>query len=884
MAFVLAMLLGGMSAQGQVRVDGDVYGGGNLADVGTDASDSTRVYILSGTVTGSVYGGGRGQASPLVEPLVKGGVHVYIGQKEEGTGDISGSATIRGNVFGCNNIAGTPRNNVRVDVWQTAHTNANEVDHDDVFKYPHDFSYFNEQVSPSNSDWHKNTAFAIQAVYGGGNEAAYVPAVTNRYSTTVFIHNCYNTVKMVYGGGRAADVGKVSGSDTIKANVYVTIEGGRIDTLFGGGDGHTLTNPAAAWNESTNPYRAANIYGNATSTIEGGYFTAAFAGSNTAGDILGGIKRLTVLKTGPCSDEVLTDDNQEEYIISLFGGSNEAVTHGNVELTVGCGVDNISELYGGSNKAALTGNVTLNVYGGNYTNVFGGSKGVKEEGTEGQQGYVAPVAANIDGNVTLNLYGGTMENAFGGSNHNGNITGIITVNVFDLEHACKLDVTNIYGGGNETPYTPNKVTVSGEQVNPTSPRVNIIHVAAKNTIPGIKGSVYGGAKGSSATVESNPRVVIGAGANRTPGGDTLSHLTSYPHPYVAENVYGGGDAANVTGNTTVQFALASSHATDVFGGGNVATVSGLAMVDVINGTATRFFGGGNQANVGSTSVRMTGGTVSEVFGGGNNVSTGGVTGAVSVYVNNAAATTSTITGGLYGGCNTNGTVGGAITVDINGGTIGTNDANYKDGVYGGGYGASTATSDDVTVTIGSSSTANEPVIYGDVYAGSAQGNINATNKHTVVTLNKGTIHGDLYGGGLGDLSSLGEGHADHAAQVNGAVQVNVNGGTVENVFGCNNVNGAPQSTVAVDVAAGTVNHDVYGGGNNAAYTGSPVVTIKGTGVVSGNVFGGGYGATATVTGNPAVYLRQGASITGNVYGGGNNGAVNGNSSVTIQDE
>lgn len=871
---MLAMLLGGMSAQGQVRVDGDVYGGGNLADVGTDASDSTRVYILSGTVTGSVYGGGRGQADPLVEPLVKGGVHVYIGQKEEGTGDISGSATIGGYVFGCNNIAGTPRNNVKVDVWQTAHTDANEVDHDGVFTT---FETFKTIVSPSNSDWHKNTAFAIQAVYGGGNEAAYVPAVTNRYSTTVFIHNCENTVKMVYGGGRAADVGSVSGSDTIKANVYVTIEGGRIDTLFGGGDGHTLTNPAAVWDENTNPYRAANIYGNATSTIEGGYFTAAFAGSNTAGDILGGIKRLTVLKTGPCSDD------QEEYIISLFGGSNEAETHGNVELTVGCGVDDIDELYGGSNKAEIIdGNVTLNVYGGNYTNVFGGSKGVKEEGTEGQQGYVAPVAANIDGNVTLNLYGGTMENAFGGSNHNGNITGIITVNVFDLEHACKLDVTNIYGGGNETPYTPNKVTVSGEQVNPTSPRVNIIHVAAKNTIPGIKGSVYGGAKGSSATVESNPRVVIGAGANRTPGGDTLSNLTSYPHPYVAQNVYGGGYAANVTGNTTVQFALASSHATDVFGGGNVATVSGLAMVDVINGTATRLFGGGNQANVGSSSVRMTGGTVEKVYGGGNDVSSGGVTGDVSVYVNNGASTTSTITGGLYGGCNTNGTVGGAITVAINGGTIGTDDDNYEDGVYGGGYGPSTATSDDVTVTIGSSSIANEPAIYGDVYGGSAKGNINAADKNTVVTLNKGTIHGDLYGGGLGDGS--------HAAQVNGAVQVNVNGGTVENVFGCNNANGAPQSTVAVNVTAGTINHDVYGGGNNAAYSAPvgtpdyPVVTITGTGVVSGNVFGGGYGSTATVTGNPAVFLRQGASITGNVYGGGNNGAVNGNSSVTIQDE
>jgi hypothetical protein len=69
--------------------------------------------------------------------------------------------------------------------------------------------------------------------------------------------------------------------------------------------------------------------------------------------------------------------------------------------------------------------------------------------------------------------------------------------------------------------------------------------------------------------------------------------------------------------------------------------------------------------------------------------------------------------------------------------------------------------------------------------------------------------------------------------------------------------------------------DVYGGGNQAAYTGSPVVNVK-NGTVSGRVFGGGLGETAVVTGNPVVNigdLTEGhdsyaATVTDNVYGGG----------------
>ena len=393
----MMLFFGGVAqAQAQVVIDGDVYGGGNLADVGTNPGDSTKVYILGGNVRGNVYGGGRGRAAadavtnpetgavitPAVEPkdpAVYGGVHVYIGDStSEG---ITGSATfgvagedhaiIGGNIFGGNNILGTPKDNVKIDIWHTAHNLTNPVG---VFG---SLSDFNTDVT------HDADAFAIQGVYGGGNEAHYIPLSTESttYTSTVNIHKCDNTVKLVYGGGRAAHVG----SDYVTSGVSVNVFGGRIDTLFGGGDGHTLATGHTAGdytivegenithtpanNETYHHYREANIYGNATATIYGGYFSAAFAGSNTAGDIKRGTKRLFVYKTGPCACNPAEDpsctNSQNEYILSLFGGSNEAVTHGNVELTVGCGVDHIQELYGGSNKAEIiNGNVTLNVYGG----------------------------------------------------------------------------------------------------------------------------------------------------------------------------------------------------------------------------------------------------------------------------------------------------------------------------------------------------------------------------------------------------------------------------------------------------------------------------------------------------------------------------------------
>ena len=975
----------------------DVYGGSALGSVNDAAADLTTINILSGTIHGDIYGGGLGEAGNdnIAKGQVNGAVTVNIGAVEttttgEGenavpTTNYFGSATIDGSVFGCNNTNGSPKDDVTVNVYKTAHT-------ENVNTYPSDIDTL-EELQTEVADYDAidyPSKFAIVAVYGGGNKAAYNPETVSSgdpHSTTVHVYGCSeNTIQTVYGGGNAADA----------TDVNVIIDGGFIDRVFGGGNGYSSTGNHDNPNQANyNP--GADITGSATTQIHGGLFRQVFGGSNQYGNV---------------NSTVLTIDNNSgctELINESFGGANEAVITGTVATTLDCSDNKIGTFYGGSNMANINGNVILTVKGGEYINVFGGSKGVADNPATVNVNEAR--AADITGSVTLNLYGGTMTNAFGGSDANGNITGKITVNVLDYQSGtCALDVENIYGAGNWTAYTP-----TNQQ---NSPEVNVIHIGiiaddpttagVDESKPGIRGNVYGGGKGDAnhnALVTANPVVNIGyddSMENLIPSdyftsNTTISSTDDFT-AVVVGNVYGGGDLAEVAGSTTVNLQKANSSVSSLFGGGNQASV-GNAVVNVTGGSVSAgvyggcntsgsvggtinetafngtiavnissdlgesgtpltegIYGGGkgsatetngnvtvtiggasldptiyadvyggsalgsvNSSTSNTTTVTLTTGTINgNIYGGGMGqlASTNPVLqaiaaevkGAVQVNINGGSVVGGTTGPGVYGGCNYNGTVDGAIAVNINGGTVGTSNT-ARANVHGGGYGQLTTTGNSVAVTIGPSGEGSGPTVYGDVYGGSALGSINSNSETpavnsectTQVTMNKGTVYGDIYGGGLGSASV--------PAYVYSPVTVTVYGGSVSsytvgegqsaetyggNVFGCNNLNGAPQSTVTVNIeqTASTMSvTDVYGGGNQAAYTYTtdnyPVVNIK-NGTVSGNVFGGGLGSTAEVTGNPIVTIGDTnashyAVVTGNVYGGGDAAAVTGNTTVTYND-
>ncbi len=378
----------------------------------------------------------------------------------------------------------------------------------------------------------------------------------------------------------------------------------------------------------------------------------------------------------------------------------------------------------------------------------------------------------------------------------------------------------------------------------------------------IRGSVYGAAAYASAT--GNRRFIftggevrgwIAGGANGTQsdggylygstkiyiGGHTSvnsNSSTSVINRAVGGNVFGAGcgygassNSGQVTEGTTVVVADEAYVERGVYGGGSYGYTTSTADVFILGGTVDGKSGGVSGTSYSGT---ITGG----VFGGACQNQGGTV---------NITMTGGEVHTGIHGGSNATGTISGNITMQVDGGQVGTLSSNAN--IHGGGYGANTAVNGNVSLTLGASTSATDSVtVYGNVYGGSALGDVNDNaNDNTTVTMNKALINGNLFGGALGS-----------GADVTGRITVNVNGGRV--------------------------NGNVFGGGDAAAYSHGgnfPVVNMTGGQVT--NVFGGGKGNTAAVTGNPQVTLSGNAHVTGNVYGGGDAAQVSGQTNVILRD-
>ena len=567
----------------------DVYGGGALADTQTSnwdatanenaggwaagktsASNTTTVRLTGGRVGEEVFGGGLGEAGKPA--YVWGDVLVDLnGTTSSGTtgtpiaNEAKGCAV--GQIFGCNNINGTPKGDVMVHVYATQSLNKADI-----------------STKPE-----KNTdTYDVTAVYGGGNQAAYNPVTpydgTSGSKTQVIIEGCdLTSIETVYGGGNAAAVPETN----------VTIKGAyEIGYLFGGGNGKDdiapgVENPGAdvgTPDHGTTPYGT----GNANTLMEGGLIHEAYGGSNMRGIIKGTINQIT-------NPEGSTCDLAVEKIV---GAGKYADVDGDVNMTLSCQP---------SSKVDL---------------LFAGAD-----------------EANVNGNITLNITNGHFGKVFGGNNLGGVIKGKITVNV--EETGCQpIKIDNLYLGGNEAAYSvfgyyeSNEThDVTGKKIlkpitsaddehtpveNPAAdethsfpyaqPELNIISCT-------YIGNVFGGGFGEGAVMYANPTVNV----NMVPGryAETavpammeelhLDVTKTAPNPNklgIIRNVFGGGDAADIEGSTTVNIATEANKGAyiigSVFGGGNAADVLGNTNVTVSGGYVFNgIFGGGYAGNVGT---------------------------------------------------------------------------------------------------------------------------------------------------------------------------------------------------------------------------------------------------------------------------------------------
>ena len=489
------------------NVNDAVYGGGALADV----TGNTTVNLLNGTVN-NVYGGGLGRdavaadaehgiaAADAVEAIVGGNTNITLN-----------GSVVKGSIFGCNNVNGTPKGHAKVLITATT---ANP-----------------DSVSNPN-------AYHVTAVYGGGNQAAYIPTNTNEYAEVV-VEGCDNSIRYVYGGGNAASTPKTQ----------VTINGGTIFNVFGGGNGKTETgaaieNPGADVGYLDWLQDEAHKYGEGTTNVNiyGGTITSVFGGSNTKGNIRVQ-SNVKLDEQGGCSFQVG----------DVYGAGNEAEMYGNGNLIIGC-IPGLKEIYGGAKNADINGDIHLIISNGRFNRVFGGN------------------------------------------NIGGCINGSIKVTI-DETGCDPVIIDELYGCGNNAAYSvygyneDGTVKTSGENPEP-DPEVNIIsftHI----------GKVFGGGYGAGAVVAGNPTVNI----NVIPG----EHAEEDDGTYLDEHklgsigtVFGGGNAANVVGNTNVNIGTVDTNAHIAKEGDSDIDTSPKAVGANITGNV---YGGGNAADVtGKTNV------------------------------------------------------------------------------------------------------------------------------------------------------------------------------------------------------------------------------------------------------------------------------------------
>ena len=535
-----------------------------------DESGETMVSLIGGTINGNVYGGAQGRLPgtkdengkdlPEVKALV-GNANVELNK------DVAeGGCIVKGSIFGCNNLNGTPKGSAIVHIYRTngdALTASGDLDNIDDTKHH----------------------YHLNAVYGGGNLAAYIPTADNANAkANVIIDGCgVTSIRTVYGGGNAASTPATS---VVVNGTY------EIEEVCGGGNGKD-----ALPDGSDNP--GANVGFKNYSAVEDTYSTKEQRQSNEfVNEYVYGSGEANVTIVGG-------------RVHRVFGGSN---TKGNVRITAVTMLDDlggchfiVDEAYGGGKSAPMDGEAKL---------LMSCIPGLKVA-------YGGAEDANILGDVTLNITNGNFDRVFGGNNISGTIGGKITVNV--EETGCNpIIIGQLYGGGNQAPYDAH-----GQ----TGPTLNIKSFTSI-------GEVYGGGYGVSATVKGDTHVNINEVKGkfaaqprqkesrtisfsefvRNENGDFLDkdgHVTTEDSERVIVNqqitvdipaftankiggigmVYGGGNAAKVDGNTHVN--IGTQKTIDFVTGVDSAQPQTVEGVNIIGNV----YGGGNKADVtGNTNV------------------------------------------------------------------------------------------------------------------------------------------------------------------------------------------------------------------------------------------------------------------------------------------
>ena len=537
---------------------GSVYGGGRIASVGLhfkmvddehygemqhgEDHGYITVNLTGGTIIHNVYGGGMGTVAQIGESAGAEDYNFAVTKNvtvnlNENVADDAKGCIVRGNIFGCNNVNGSPRQNVTVHVFATQNMDADRI------------------ANPAEGEQNAKVLerYDVNAVYGGGNMAHYKPQKQNgTYESKVIIDGCDRTsIRQVYGGGNAATT----------PSTDVTVNGSfEIDELFGGGNGADqitynegatmLENPGAnvgfyAYDskydnppytkEDREQFKYETGTGVASVNIYGGVVNHVFGGSNTKGNVRKTAITLLEEKKKGGTGEDADEPDCPFQVGDVYGGGKSAPMDADAKMLMQC-IPGLRSAYGGAEDA------------------------------------------DIQGGVTLNITNGTFERVFGGNNLSGTIRGPIEVNI--EETGCRpIIIGELYGGGNQAAYSVYGYNNDGSIIESGTTKAYkdpVVNVKSFTSI----GNVFGGGYGAGATMVGNPTVNINvaqgtpdtyvpattatnyadfdATANKYKGKtwEIDGHQVILPEHYMGNigavnNIYGGGNEAKVKGNTKV---------------------------------------------------------------------------------------------------------------------------------------------------------------------------------------------------------------------------------------------------------------------------------------------------------------------------------------------
>ncbi len=580
--------------EGDVRIRGNLYGGGNYGTTGraTSSNDSsTQIDLLGGNINGSVYGSSNSNGSGKKSTKVAGhvaSIYYYKDYDRYDNGD-----TIPTTTSFTATVNGVPQ----TYTYENYHYNNSNVQPGDICN----------SNSPSWNASESKCYIAFQVIKPGDDIAKYNVCRTN--CNDYFIQDL-GSIKYVDGrwhlshdtqinyGDEAHTItinqvdanitgniyGGANSSGTVFANININLIGGSVgESVFAGGRGNGT-------------YVSANIdveidgFDDDDVSVYGGsaYGTIGYTSEDTTNN---------VMRT------VLINMNSGK-VGTIYGGSmgSSSITPLVASVvTVNVNGGTVTNVYGGNNlKGEYRSSPTVNIMGGSITNVYGGSN---------QTGMDVPTVVNVKG--------GTTTNVFGGSNQSGE-TKLNYVN------AISGTVTNVYGGNNEggkavsanVVLTGGNITYAygcgkGSGTTCDSTKVWINNYSNAST------SVFGGGerasvnKGTSVLIDGGTVAAIFGGSNNA---GTVTKSNVYLSGGSVPNVFGGNNIGGQTDKTYVE--LGGASVTNLYGGGE-AVFTRYTNVYTYKGTATNVFGGGHAAGATKTNVEIYGANITNVYGGSN---------------------------------------------------------------------------------------------------------------------------------------------------------------------------------------------------------------------------------------------------------------------------